>query len=147
VIWFILVKYASTTDIHHKLMEVYGNGIMEYSMLENGKMNLKMVQQTYMMVNKHSGPAQQRWMWTQHEWRKQLLENWWVTTWDLPTVLELATETVHKSVHEELGHHNLRVHAGYKDAWWKSTEINTLQVVLHIFNSFKNEISSWNPQW
>lgn len=63
-----MVKYAFTTDIHQKLMEVYGDGITEYSMLENGKMSLKMVQQ---MVNKHAGPAQQRWMWTQHEWRKQ----------------------------------------------------------------------------
>jgi len=62
VIRFILVKYVSTTDIHHKLMEVYGDGIMEYNMLENGKMSLKMVQQTYIMVNKHAGPAQQRWM-------------------------------------------------------------------------------------
>ena len=55
MIRFILVKFASTTDIHHKLMEVYGDGIMEYSMLENGKMSLKMVQHTYMMVNKHAG--------------------------------------------------------------------------------------------
>ena len=85
--------------------------------------------------------------WTQPEWRKQFLENWWVTTWDLSTALELHNETVHKSVHEEMGHHNLRVHAGYQDVWWKSTEINIIKVLLHIFNGFKKEISSWNPQW
>jgi len=43
-------------------MEVYGDGIMEYSMLKNRKTSLKMVQQTYMMVKKHAIPAQQRWI-------------------------------------------------------------------------------------
>ena len=76
-----------------------------------------------------------------------ILENWWVTTWDLSTALELPTETVNKSVHEELGHHNLSVCAGYQDVWWKSTEIKIFKVLLHIFNGFKKEISSWNPQW
>ena len=74
-------------------------------------------------------------------------EKWWVTISDLSTALELPTETVHKSVHEELGHHNLRVHAGYQDVWWKSTYINIFILLLHTLSGFKKEISSWNPQW